>query len=265
MIDSQSLENNLCSTFCSSITINPVACGFAVSTVFSDKAGDRLGFFLIEDEDGYHIEDSGDYLSQLVASGIDIESGVRNALLNDILQNGKAFWDVDTFEIKTDSFSESEISSRMTDFLSSLIRVRDLELITRDVVRSTFKEDAIAAIEERFKNVANFQKDKAINKKFSEFPSDLNIIPKSKGKPAAVFFATNSNKLDEAVMLKQEATIADKDNDFSVIAMIETSDMKGISKRKFQRAQNRSIVMPIFRSDEDAAIELIARNTKLAA
>ncbi len=265
MIDKYALEKNLCSTFCSSITINQVPCGLAISTLFKDKAGDRIGFYLIKGQDGYHIEDSGDYLSQLVASGIDIESGTRNSILYNILQSGAAYWDVDTYEIKTESFSENEIPIKITEFLSSLIRVRDIEFITRDTVRSTFKEDAIAAIHERFKEVANFESNKPISKRFSEFPSDFNIRPKSNGMPGAVFFATNNNKLSEAVLLKLEAMVTDREDDFCVIAMIETIDTKNISKHQFQRAQNRSIIMPIFRNDEDAALNYIGRNLKLVA
>jgi hypothetical protein len=263
MINAQALEKALCSTFCSSITVNTVPCGYAVSTVFKDRSGDHLGFYVVQDEDGYRIEDDGDYLSRLIASGIDIENTTRRALLEGILQTGRAYWDVDTYEIKTAHFNESELPKRMTDFLSSLIRVRDIELITRDVVRSTFKEDAIAAIHERYGHVANFNENTPIDRQFSEFPSELNIIPKIGGKKsAAVFFATNSNKLDEAVMLKQEARIAKRD-DFVIIAMIENAEMPGVSKRKFQRAINRSIITPIFRGDEESAINRIGEAMEL--
>lgn len=263
MINAQALEKALCSTFCSSITVNTVPCGYVVSTVFKDRSGDRLGFYIVKDEDGYRIEDDGDYLSRLIASGIDIENTTRRTLLENILQTGGAFWDVDTYEIKTEHFNEGELARRMTDFLSSLIRVRDIELMTRDVVRSTFREDAIAAIQERYRDVANFNENKPIDLQFSEFPSDLNIIPKTPGgRSAAVFFATNSNKLDEAVMLRQEARLRNRD-DLVIIAMMETAEMPGISKRKFQRAVNRSIITPIFRGDEESAVTRIGEELNL--
>ena len=257
MINAETLQKALCHEFCSSITVNTVPCGYAVSSVFSDRSGDRLGFYVIQDEDGCRIEDDGDYLARLVASGIDIENTTRRQLLDDILKAGGAFWDVDTYEIKTEHFEEGILAKRMIEFLSSLIRVRDIELITRDVVKSTFKEDAISAIEQRFGEVANFDENTPVLPQFKEFPSELNIRPKTEaGKPIAVFFATNSSKLDEAVMLRQEAKLSGN-SDFSIVAMIENADMPNISKRKFQRAQNRSIVMPIFRGDEDSALSLI--------
>jgi hypothetical protein len=38
-----------------------------------------------------------------------------------------------------------------------------------------------------------------------------------------------------------------------------------LSKKKFQRAQNRSLSMPIFRGDEDAAVGGIGRDLAIAA
>lgn len=257
MINAQALEKALCSTFCSSIRVNTVPCGYAVSTIFKDRSGDSLGFYIVKDEDGYRIEDSGDYLSRMVASGIDIENTTRRTLLENILQSGGAFWDVDTYEIKTEHFNENELAKRMTNFLSSLIRVRDIELITRDIVRSTFKEDAIAAIQERYGDVANFNENTPIDSQLSEFPSELNILPKFGGKPAAVFFATNSSKLDQAVMLKLEAQVKKRD-DFPIIALIETPEMQGLSKKNIARAMNR-VTAIVFRSEEESALTRIGQ------
>ncbi len=56
-----------------------------------------------------------------------------------------------------------------------------------------------------------------------------------------------------------------KRNDFGVVALIEDPELKMISRRRFQRAQNRALAMPIFRGDEDAAITMIGLKLKLAA
>ena len=56
-----------------------------------------------------------------------------------------------------------------------------------------------------------------------------------------------------------------KRDDFAVIALIEEPFLHSIARKKFQRAQNRSLSMPIFRGDEDAAMRFIAREMKLAA
>lgn len=265
MINTEAIKANLCKTFCASISVNAVPVGFAVSTHFSDRSGDRLGFYVVETGDGYRIEDDGEYLARLVGSGIPIDQGQRGQLLESILDSANASWDQDTYEIKSRSFQEAELGQRLTTFLSALIRVRDLELLTRDVIRSTFREDATAALEDRFGTVARFDENQAIDRAFAEFPADLVIRPsQSDGKRGALYFVTSNDKLNEALLLKMEAERLNR-SDFSIIALLEDSEMKGISRKKFQRAQNRSLSMPIFRGDEDAAVNRIGRDLMLAA
>lgn len=225
--------------------------------MFTDRSGDRIGLYLVEDGDGYRIEDDGEYLSRLVALGIDIETGTRAKLLSAILQSGGADWDRDTFEIRTIDFEEHEIAPRIVEFLSALIRVRDLELVTRDVVRSTFREDALAAIQERFASRAAINENEPIDMTFTEFPSDVIIRP-HEGKSVAVYLATTNEHIVEAQLLQAEAERL-KRIDFSVIALIEDFSLNTISRKKFQRAQNRGLTMPIFRGDEIAAMSRIER------
>lgn len=265
MIDAEALRTNLCKTFCSSIVVNPVPSGFAVSTVFSDRSGDPLGFYVVESGDGFRIEDDGEYLSRLVGSGIPIDQGSRGQLLDEILEQGGASWDRDTYEILSESFSESQLGPRLTSFLSAIIRVRDLELITREVVRSTFREDATTALKQRYGKVARFDDNEAVDRTLSEFPADLVIRPNDhSSKTGALYFVTSNEKLSEALLLQMEAERL-KREDFRIIALIEDSEMRMLSKKKFQRAQNRSLSMPIFRGDEDAAVGRIGRDLAMAA
>jgi Domain of unknown function DUF1828 len=137
VIHPEELKKQLCSTFCGAITVRPVPTGYAISSAFEDSSGDRISFYLTPSSDGYQIEDDGSYLAHLIARDIPINQGARGQLLDAILSQANAYWDKETFEIKTSSFAEAEIARRVVDFLSAMIRVRDLELITRDVVRST--------------------------------------------------------------------------------------------------------------------------------
>jgi hypothetical protein len=262
VISAEYFQRMLCSAFCAGFEVHPVASGYAVSSLFTDRSGDPMSFFLGAGDDGYRLEDDGEYLSRLVASGVDLERGQRGQLLDAILESGLAYWDRDTFAIKTGSFIETEIPQRAARFLSALLRARDLELLTRDFVRSTFKEDAMQAIIERFESVANIDEDTPVHKNFADFPSDAIIKPKTKGQAGAIYFVNNNEKLGEALLLQQEARLKQR-TDFSVIALIEEPEMPLISRRKFQRAQNRDLTMPIFRGDEEAALEQIARKLRL--
>src|SRR5262245_57208070 len=127
----EALKKTLCTTFCGGITVNPVASGYAISSAFEDSSGDRISFYLTPTDEGYRIEDDGAYLAHLIAKDIPIDQGQRGQLLDAILSSANAFWDTETYEIRTPAFSEDEVPRRVIDFLSGMIRVRDLELLTR--------------------------------------------------------------------------------------------------------------------------------------
>lgn len=263
MITAEIIASQLCSTFCASISVNPVPVGFAVSTPFEDQSGDRIGFYIVESGDGYRAEDDGEYLARLIASGIAIDEGQRAHLLDAILEQAGAFWDKDTLEIKSQSFDQKQIGLHLTEFLSALIRIRDLELITREVVRSTFREDVIAALESRYSDVVSLQEQQSVDKALGEYPVDLIVRPRNgRGKIGALYFANSNAKLAEAELLHMEALMAGR-TDLKVMALIEDAEMSAISRRRFQRAQNRSIPMPIWLGDEEAAIKRIGRDLEL--
>mgnify|MGYP001810063734 CR=1 FL=1 len=122
MIDMQSIQETLCRTLCSTIDIAAVPCGYAISTAFEDASGDRLRFYALAEDGRIHLEDSGDFLATLKASGIDFDSGQRGVLLNQVLGEGEAYWDHDNFEIRTDDFPEDELAARAVKFTAALLR-----------------------------------------------------------------------------------------------------------------------------------------------
>lgn len=257
------LSQELCHAFCDSIVVRSVPIGLAVSTAFSDRSGDRLGFYVVETSDGYYIEDDGDYLSELIGLGIPVDQGTRGNLLSSILDDAKAYWDHDTYEIRTEEFKATELRERLISFISALIRVRDLELITRETAKSTFREDVIAAMQEEFGQIAEIEENTATSKTLTEFPADIVIRPTGHaGHKGAVYLVNTSDKLNEALLLLMEAEKIGE-RDLRVMALIEEPEMRQLSRRKFQRAQNRSLPMPIFRGDEGAAIQMIMRELNL--
>ena len=262
------LAKSLCNAFCAAVDVRSVATGFAVSSVFLDSAGDPISFYLTETVDGFVAEDDGSYLSNLVARDIPIHQGYRGQILDGILAESSASWDRESFEIRSEPFASSEVAQRSIDLLSALIRVRDLELLTRDAVRSTFREDAISALEKAYANYAFIEENAPLDKDFAEFPADVVVRSKSSAPDSTVggiYFVNNDAKLNEALLLKMELQQSSANDNFRVIALIEEPTLKQISRRKFQRAQNRSLVMPIFRGDEEAAMRMIGRELRIIA
>ncbi len=265
MIHAASLKEGLCGHFCAGFSVNPTPAGYAISTAFLDDSGDAISFHLIEGDDGLHIEDDGDYLSELVARDIAIDQGMRGSLLDDILVEADAYWDRDTYEIRTGSFPEKEMLDRSARFISSLIRVRDLALLTRETIRSTFREDAAQAITSRFSDIAVIEENGVIDARMAEYPVDLIIRPRAKEKFArigAVHFVTSSDSLNEALLHKMEADATGRD-DVCVIALLEQFEGTPVSGKRIQRALNRSLPIAGFRGDEEAAIGMIGRTLSL--
>ncbi|MBK3398845.1 MULTISPECIES: DUF1828 domain-containing protein [Methylobacterium] len=175
----EDLKKTLCTTFCGGISVHPVPTGYAISSAFEDSLGDPISFYLTHaDGEKYIIEDDGGYLAHLIAKDIAIDQGTRGQLLDAILLSGNAYWDRDTYEIRTGEFFDADIPLRVIDFISSMIRVRDLELLTRDVIRSTFREDATRALVIALGKAANIVEDEPISKDLKDFPPDIIIKPR---------------------------------------------------------------------------------------
>ena len=261
----ENLKQTLCEAFCGAIDVRAVPSGLAISSAFEDSSGDRISFYLTETPDGYAAEDDGSYLADLVARDIPITQGTRGQILDDILAQSKAYWDRETYEIRTEPFtSADDLPSRVIAFISSLIRVRDLELITRENVRSTFYEDAIDAMRRFFSSIATIETDTVVDKEFSDFPADVIIRPHRglSAEVGAIYLINSTDKLNEALLHQLEATSKHR-ADVKVLALLEDPEMKLISRRKFQRAQNRSLPIAIFRGDEDAAMRKIGGELRL--
>lgn len=258
-------KKSLCQYYCERISVNSVPFGYSVSTAFLDNSRDPIGFYVVETDGGYYLEDDGEYLTHLIASGIDIDKGQRADFLRNILAGADAHYEVDSYEIRTAEFAPDQIPRKAFDFVSALLRVRDLEMWTREAVRSTFKEDALRAMEERFAEAVNIDQNTAVNRRFSDYPADAVLRPtKDRGRDTAVYFVTSNDKLNEALLLDTERRLVE-DNSFSVVAMFEDPEMRGISRKRFQRAQNRGLPMPFFRDDEYAALDLIASKLEAAS
>ncbi|SNT05416.1 protein of unknown function DUF1828 [Sphingomonas laterariae] len=237
--------------------------GYAVSSSFTDGSGDKITFYIVETPDGFVVEDDGDYLASLIARGIHIEAGARGKMLDAILDEARAYWDRETLEIKSEVFPPDQLGARAIDFLSSLIRVRDLALITRDRVRSAFRDDFIAAVSGRFDNLIEITENVAPANDLSEFPADIVLRPLgANGRTGAVYLVNTNDKLNEALLAWRELE-DHPHNNIALMAVLEESEFKHISRRKFQRAQNRRMPMPIFRGDETGTLDFIGREMKI--
>lgn len=258
----ENLKNRLCQAFCGGLQAHVVPCGLAISTLFEDSSGDRISFYLSEAPDGYVLEDDGSYLADLIARDIPINYGPRGDMLDAILQEGEAFWDRDTYEIRTDAFSEESAPRRAMAFLSSLIRVRDLALVTRERVRSAFRDDFIHEVKEKFGQNVEIEENVAPANDLKDYPADV-VIRANGMKTAAVYLVNSDAKLNEALLAWIDR--GSESSDIAMIGLLEDSGLHAISRKRFGRAQNKKLPMPIFRDDKEAAMQFIRSEMQLAA
>lgn len=259
MVSASALQQSLCHRFCDELSVREVEDGLAIATAFRDGDGDPLTMYALPEEDGWRLADDGDYLPGLMASGIDILNTQRSDTLDQILYAAGAYWDRDTYEIRSARpVPDSQLPTTAMRFLTGLIRARDMALMTREAIRSTFRDDAYAALKARFSNVANVEADVPVSEALSDVPADFLLSPHNQGRRAAIFVVTRNERLTEALLLQSEADRQDV-RDVSVIALLEDEGLRGISLKNFKRAQNRLDALPFFRGDETAAISRIAK------
>ncbi|MDV7341579.1 DUF1828 domain-containing protein [Terasakiella sp. A23] len=257
-MDVGSLKKSLCETFCAEVSINPVPVGWAISGLFEDNSGDRISFYMTETPDGIAFEDDGDFLAEMIASRIDIENGQRSELLNSVLASADAYWDKDTYQIKSNhAYDQNNLSIAAIKFLSALVRARDIALLTRDVIRSTFREDVAQALEDQFGGKLTISENQAIDPRFKDFAADFVLTNPANSKTGALYLVNSTEKLLEAQLLLMELVSHQSDDDYPVIAMIE--DLNKVSTNKFKRAQNSGLQMPIYTGDEFLAVERVGK------
>jgi hypothetical protein len=246
--------------------MNEVPKGIAASAFFKDGSGDPIRFYIVPEGDNetVHLEDDGTILADLVANGNDIAQGTRRSLLDGILSETQAFWDEESLLIVSKTIHPSQVGEMALQFLSGLLRVRDLKFLQREIIRSTFKEDALLAVEHRYGKYARIAFDAPIGNDLSEYIPDIALWPMTTGLKTAVFIANSAVKFQEAELLYQEVQRLDLMNDVAVYALLEDlGKTRLIGERRFQRALNRGLPIGAFRQDEKASIERISHLSKM--
>jgi hypothetical protein len=97
--------------------------------------------------------------------------------------------------------------------------------------------------------------DEPVDERISEVKPDLTIRSPNRD-PVAVFLAQSSQRVNDAIFL-QMAALYEANRPVSVIALLEADS--SISAKLRQRASNRLSAVPIYRNDENQAVQRIVR------
>jgi hypothetical protein len=267
MIDTVTLRKSINKTFCGDLVVKALPSGIAVTTTFRDAVNDPISCFIENDGEGWYIADDGHFLPDTIARGIDVERGSRKDFLDRILSPVGARCDLRTLEIRTYTMPIVPQAGDILQFITALVRVRDVTFWSRERVRSTFKDDAYQALRERFAERADILRSSPIDSSMQEFPADVVVLPKQKDgrrhTATAVFLVQVLDTMNDALMLWMEARDQNR-SDIRVTALVEDGSFN-LSSNKAQRAFNRIDATANFRGDEKAAIDRIERVALLEA
>lgn len=268
-MNAESLRAALCRHFCSEVHAGEVPAGIALSLPVEDAIGDRIGAYIIKDRGSPYLADDGMFLGELEARGVPVLDGSRREFLERTLRPAGAYIDEETLEIRTPPLDREPTADEVVRFLSALATARAVQFWTRELVRSTFVEDATVAIRRRLEGRAALVAGAAPDPDLAEFPADLVVRPTGPGFVTAIFLVQTLDRLDEALMLWQEAVRRERERPRNgkrprVMALIEDRDTVPLQSRKAQRAINRIDAVAIYRQDETAALERIDRVAELS-
>ncbi len=255
-MNAAALRTDLCRHFCASVEVHEVPAGLAVSLPAEDAVGDRIGAYVVLDQGAPYLADAGTFLADLDASGLDVLKGQRREFLDRTLRPAGAFVDEQTLEIRTPPLDAPPGPNEVIGFLSALASARGIEFWTREVVRSTFVEDAVAALRGRLGMVASVETAAPPSPALAEFPADVLLRPHDGGMPTAVFLAQSVDRLTEALLLWQEARMR-MPGQLRVAALLEDARSISFTSPRVLRVVNRIDGFAFYREDETAAIERI--------
>lgn len=250
------MKDDLCHAFCDDITVTATPLGLAVGTAFRRDDGDRISFYVVDDaDDTVHLEDDGATVPALEEAGVDFDTDTRRKALDTLLDSAGAFFDDRTVTIRTDAFARRDLPRRALAFVGALVRMNDFLLLTPEIVRSTFREDAAGKIRAAIRDQATIREGEPVNDRLAEVSPDM-VIEAPARPPVAIFFGSGAQRVQDAVFL-QMAAIHEAKVDVSVIVLLETE--KSVPSALRRRASNRVSAVTEFRDDEDAAISRIVR------
>lgn len=246
----ETLSQSICREFCGGLSVSVVPAGFAVSTDIHLDHGDPLTFYISEASEGWLCEDDGDFMASAIASGTFTDKGSRRESLDAILADHGAHLDRDTYQIIREPNTGNESASKAAlAFLSGLIRVRDIILLSRERVAASFADDVREALENTLGERFDLSEDDD-----ADNPADFLLKDIRTGLRAALIYAVNSDaKLMTALLRHAEQ----EENEAPVIAVMQGMGNGQVSNRKFMMAQNRSLLMPFFAANDNGAMKFI--------
>lgn len=199
-------KEQICRAVCDGFGVRKVPVGFAVSTPINWFSGDSLSFFARVEGAKARLEDSGALLFDLEGQGLDLSSESRRELLASLLQEHGVEFSEEEGTFSTPWMPTDEVAKLVPQFLAFLTRVQDLLFLSRDRVSSTFKEDLVAGLRERYGEAAEIEMGAAPIPDLPQYIVDI-VVKHQSGKVAAIFPAISDVNVLRAALFSKELII----------------------------------------------------------
>ncbi len=202
------------------------------------------------------MEDSGSLLFDLEGQGVDFTSENRREILNGLLlDHGVNLSDEDGL-FCTPWVPLADLAAQALPFLTFLARVQDLLFLNREVVRSTFREDLISALEETFSE-DSVSLSEALIPGLPHYTVDIVVRTKS-GKTAAIFPATNDVSVLRAVLFSMEVQKHDVANIVPFL-IYENLDKASITQQSREIALNSDLTPAAWSGGREEVMKKVMR------
>lgn len=237
------LLKDICNTFCDGLAMREVPMGYAIRTPFKDTAGDAVALYARRSGSGsslIRLEDDGATIATLQEEGFGVDGGPRHTEFLALLAEHNVLYDEGESLLHTEFMSEERLAPAFLKFMSLMLRVADLRLLSRERVRETFKADIQAFVEETFVGLALVERDAAPSSMLSDYIPDA--IVRAPGATLAVYAGSSEVKALEAFVLWQEL-LRQGVKDILPIVVFETAKPQQIKARTLSRLMNSDVAL----------------------
>lgn len=166
-----------------------------ITTPLLDRHNDHLQIYLKNTDNGMLITDDSYIISDLLASGLDINNKKREALLNSILKRFGISRENDNLIVKATS---SDFAQKKHNLLQAMIAINDLFYTSRSNVVSIFFDEVVSFLNDN--NIRYTEDIQLIGRSGLTHNYDF-IIPKSKTEPNRAIKVVSNLTRDKAKVI----------------------------------------------------------------
>lgn len=250
------LQKEICAAFCDGLVVRQVPVGYAISTPVTWFSGDTLSFYARVEGDRARLEDSGSLFFDLEGQGVDFSSENRMEILSGLLAEHGVILSEEDGLFCTEWVPAIGIAKLALPFLTFLTRVQDLLFLNREIVKSTFREDLIGALEDTFTE-DNVSTSEALIPSLPHYTVDV-VVRAPSGKIAAIFPATHDVSVLRAVLFSMEV----QKHDISSIVpflIYEKLDKGAITQQSREIALNSDLTPAVWSGGKDEVMQKVQR------